>query len=43
MICYEFVISYKTSTGPKPLSIMLDKIDEFIWVHGREFKYLVFI
>ena len=43
MICYEFVISYKTSTGPKPLRIMFDKIDEFIWVHGREFKYLVFI
>ena len=36
-------ISYKTSTGPKPLRIMFDKIDEFIWVHGREFKYLVFI
>ena len=36
-------ISYKTSTGPKPLHIMFDKIDEFIRVHGREFKCLVFI
>ena len=35
-------ISYKTSTGPKPLRIRFDKIDRFIRIHGGgEFRYLV--
>ena len=34
-------ISYKTSTGPKPLRIRFDKIDGFIRVCGREFRHLV--
>ena len=34
-------ISYKSSTGPKPLRIRFDKIDGFIRVHGSEFKHLV--
>ena len=34
-------VSYKTSTGPKPLRIRLDKIDGFIRVCGSEFKHLV--
>ena len=29
-------MSYKTSTGPKPLCIRLDKIDGFITVCGSE-------
>ena len=36
-------ISYKTSTGEKPLRIRFDKIDEFIRVRGDEFKYIVWI
>ena len=34
-------ISYKPSTGPKPLRIRFDKIDGFIRVRGSEFTYLV--
>ena len=34
-------ISYKTSTGPKPLWIRFDKIDQFIRVRGGEFRHLV--
>ena len=34
-------ISYKTSTGPKPLHTWFDKIDGFIRVCGGEFRYLV--
>ena len=34
-------ISYKASTGSKPLRIMFDKIDEFIRVCGSEFRHLV--
>ena len=34
-------ISYKISTGPKPLRIRFDKIDGFIRVCGGEFRYLV--
>ena len=34
-------ISYKTSTGRKPLRIRLDKIDGFIRVRGSEFIHLV--
>ena len=34
-------ISYKMSTGPKPLRIKFDKIEGFIRVHGGEFRYLV--
>ena len=34
-------ISYKTSTGPKPLRIWFDKIDGFIRVRGGESRYLV--
>ena len=33
-------ISYKTSTGAKPLGIRFDKIDGFIKIHGR-ITYLV--
>ena len=33
-------ISYKTSTGPKPLHIRFNKIDEFIRVRGGKFRYL---
>ena len=36
-------ISYKTSTGEKPLRIRFDKIDEFIRVRGDEFRYIVWI
>ena len=36
-------ISYKTSLGPKPLRIRLDKIDGFIRVRGDEFRYLVLL
>ena len=32
-------ISYKTSTGPKPLRISFDKIDGFTRVRGGEFRY----
>ena len=35
-------ISYKTSTGLKPLRIMFEKIDGFVMVHGSGFWYLVF-
>ena len=34
-------ISYKTSTGPKPLRIRFDKIDGFIRVRGDGFRHLV--
>ena len=34
-------ISYKTSTGPKPLHIRFNKIDELIRVRGGKFRYLV--
>ena len=34
-------ISYKTSTGPKPLRIRFNKIDGFVRVRGDEFKHLV--
>ena len=34
-------ISYKTSTGPKPLHIRFNKIDEFIRVRGGKFRNLV--
>ena len=34
-------ISYKTSTGPKPLRIRFDKIDGFIRVLDGEIKHLV--
>ena len=34
-------VSYKTSTGPKPLRIRFNKIDGFIRVCGSEFKHLV--
>ena len=34
-------ISYKSSTGPKPLCIRPDKIGQFIRVCGGEFRYLV--
>ena len=34
-------ISYKISTGPKPLRIRFDKIDGFIRVRGREYIHLV--
>ena len=33
-------ISYKTSTGPKPLRIRFDKIDSFIRVLDGEIKHL---
>ena len=33
----------KTSTGPKPLHITFDKINEFIRVPDNEIKYLVLI
>ena len=33
-------LSYKTSTGPKPLRIRFDKIDGFIRVRGDEFRHL---
>ena len=36
-----YQISYKTSTGPKPLQIRFDKIDGFIRVCGDEFRHLV--
>ena len=36
-------ISYKTSTGPKPLCIRFDKTDGFIRVRGGEFRYLVYL
>ena len=36
-------ISYKTSTGPKPLRTRFDKIDGFIRVRGGEFRYLVLL
>ena len=36
-----YQISYKTSTGPKPLQIRFDKIDGFIRVCGDEFTHLV--
>ena len=36
-----YQISYKTSTGPKPLQIRFDKIDGFIRVCGDEFRQLV--
>ena len=32
-------ISYKALTGPKPLTIRLDKIDGFIRFRGSEFKH----
>ena len=32
-------ISYKTSTGPKPLPISFDKIDGLFRVRGGEFGY----
>ena len=35
-----FDISYKTSTGPKPLRIRFDKIDGFIKIHDK-IRYLV--
>ena len=35
-------ISYKTSTGPKPLPIRFDKIDGLFRVRGGEFGYWVF-
>ena len=34
-------ISYKNSTGPKPLRIRFHKIDAFIRVHDGEFRHLV--
>ena len=34
------VISYKTSTGAKPLRIRFDKIDAFIKIHDKN-RYLV--
>ena len=34
-------ISYKTSTGTKPLPIRFSKIDGFIKVHGGDFRHLV--
>ena len=34
-------ISYKTSTGPKSLSIRFNRIDEFTRAHGGKFRYLV--
>ena len=34
--------SYKNSTGPKPLSIRFNKIDEFSRVHSGEFRHLIF-
>ena len=36
-----YEITYKTSTGPKPLHIRIAKIDGFIRVHGGECWYLV--
>ena len=33
-------ISYKTSTGPKPLRIGFDKIDRSIRVCGGEFRHI---
>ena len=36
-----YSISYKTSTGPKPLRVRLDKTDGFIRVRGGEFRHLV--
>ena len=40
---FVYDISYKTSTGPKPLRIGFDKIDGFIRVRGGEFIYLVLL
>ena len=39
LLVYE--ISYKTSTGTKPLPIRFNKIDGFIKVHGGHFRHLV--
>ena len=39
LLVYE--ISYKTSTGTKPLPIRFNKIDGFIKVHGGDFRHLV--
>ena len=36
-------ISYKTSTGPKPLPIRFNKIDGFIRVCDGEFRHLVLV
>ena len=36
-----YEISYKTSMGPKPLCIRLDKIDGFNRVRGGKFRHLV--
>ena len=36
-----YYISYKTSTGAKPLHSRCDKIDGFIKIHDR-LRYLVF-
>ena len=51
MFCWYFIrqktyisvydISYKTSTGPKPLRIRFDKIDEFIRTRDDKFRHLV--
>ena len=35
-----YSISYKTSTGPKPLRIRFNKIDRFIRVPHGEIKHL---
>ena len=36
-----YYISYKTSTGPKPLPVRFDKIDGFIRLRGGKFIHLV--
>ena len=40
-ILLVYDISYKTSTGTKPLPIRFNKIDGFIKVHGGDFRHLV--